>query len=68
MKKKKKGWYVMYVEDATPFLRKFKSEKAVKEFVKGFKKLGSQEQGFWIDLIFKGELHWSDETINMEYE
>ena len=51
-------YYVLFVKDCTPITKKFKNKKKVKKFLNRFiDKYGSldDQEGNWIDQIFKGK-------------
>lgn len=60
MKKKTVKPYhlVMYVENSTPFIKKFVSLKKTQEFVDKFEKKypdeAAMESGYWIDFVITG--------------
>ena len=58
------GFFIVYVEDSTPFLKKFKTKKSQEAFLK--KQLLKQDlaNGTWIDLVFEGKLTYTDGSIN----
>lgn len=57
-------YYVHYVDNSTPKLKKFKTQKAAIAFVSQFRSkypVQMIDQGYWIDFILKGEILESDD-------
>ena len=52
-----KKYYVYYVDNSSPFLKKFKTLKAAKAFANKFKKeYPDPYQGYWVEFIVAGEI------------
>ncbi len=57
-----KKYYVQYVDNSTPTLKRFKTLKAAKDFVAKFKKKNpNPNDGWWVDYIICGEVLPIDE-------
>lgn len=54
-------YFVHYVENSTPKLRAFKTERALQEFIKKFSKKVDPVNGYTIDFAFSGEILSCDE-------
>ena len=54
-------YYVYYVNNSTPKLKKFKTKKQLNNFVKTFRV--SINDGYWIDFIFKGKIKYIDPSL-----
>ncbi len=48
-------WHLVFVEDSTPVIKAFKTQKQMQAFVDDFK----VKDGYWIDYAFKGELRYN---------
>lgn len=61
--------YVRYVESCTPKVRYFKSKLMAAKFVANFKlKYQHQnEDDNWIDMVFKGELIYTEPALKVSY-
>lgn len=55
-KEKKVRHFVHYVENSSPRLRSFASERALAKFLYDFESTRSEDDGYWIDFCFSGEL------------
>lgn len=60
-------WFVYYVEMCSPVLKAFPSKEEAMKFIANFKlkyqnKLN--EPDCWVDLIFEGNLVFSDKEVN----
>jgi hypothetical protein len=59
-------YYVLYTEDCSPKIKSFKSKPLALAFVASFKlqyQNKSNEEDNWIDLIFSGDIIFSDRAI-----
>ena len=57
-----KKYYVHYVDNCTPTLKKFKTLKSAKDFVTKFRKKHPEtSDDWWVDYIVKGEIEFVDE-------
>ena len=66
LKEKKMNYYVHYTEDCAPSLKSFKNPKDRDAWlVKWFLKHQLEMDGYWIDLIFEGEITFKDEGITI---
>jgi hypothetical protein len=55
-------YYVRYVDNSTPNLKRFKTLKAAKDFVAKFKKKNPDpSDGWWVDYIVVGQILEADE-------
>lgn len=55
-------YYVHYVNDSSPTLKKFKTLKAAKAFVAKFRKKNpNPNEGFWVDYLVAGQILEADE-------
>ena len=63
MKKSSKAFYVLYVNDSSPKLKKFKSRESADKFIAKFKANPKHKlaDGYWVDLYFEGVIFEKDE-------
>jgi hypothetical protein len=55
--KKADSYYVRYVENSTPKLKKFKKLETAKKFVTKFRKANPNiDDGYWVDYLIVGQL------------
>ena len=61
-------FFVYYIEDSSPNLKGFRTEKALNTFISKFneKYKNMDEQGFWIDHTFKGTVLYVDSGYKPE--
>ena len=49
-------YYINYVSDSSPYLKTFKTKKAMDKFIKNF--TIDLQNGYWIEFAFKGTLYF----------
>lgn len=57
-------YYIYYVKDSSPHLKKFKTEKQADKWLNKFYKTSNGiDNGDWIELYFKGTVYYADENL-----
>jgi hypothetical protein len=64
--KKSDGFYVLFVNNSTPTLKKFKTRVGAEKFIKKFRSDPDHapDDGYWIDLFFEGTIHEQDDYFS----